>query len=133
MLNRYNEIMQQIEQLKAEAQQIAVELEADVKKSGTIAGHGWQAYFKPGGNTINHEAAAKKQIDNTRYHELYKEYTTATAKTPLSVVPLSKLVEIVGEKNVTTSTAWAKITKAAKCNLEAYTTQSAETFVIERI
>lgn len=118
MLDRYNEIMQQIAALTEEANEIKAAVRAQVEESGEMAGHGWRAYFKPGRNSTDHEAAVKAwqaEIDEHGMHGL-----------------ALKLKEVV-EKHTTvkTSDAWAKVTKDAKIDTSDFTTQSEPAFVIE--
>ena len=133
ILDRYNDIQEMIAFLQAEAAEIESALRVQVEETGTVAGHGWIAQLKPGRKSTDHEAAARKQINQTLFSELYDAHTTATAKTTLATVPLAELVELVGANNVGLSTAWAQITKASKCDLGPYTTQAPPVFVVERV
>lgn len=133
LLARYNDIQQAIAALQAEADEIENALCKQVEETGTIAGYGWIATMKPGRKATDHEAAAVGQIVPDLFEALWEKHTVATVKTPLTTHSLESLIEIFGDDLVGTSTAWAKITKDGKCNLERHTTQAPPVFVVERV
>ena len=118
MLDRYNEIMQQIAALTEEANEIKAAVKAQVEITGEMAGYGWKAYFKPGRNSTDHEAAVKAWQAEINDHEMHG----------LAL----KLDEVI-EKHTTvkTSVAWTKVTKDAKIDTSNFVTQSEPVFVIE--
>jgi hypothetical protein len=132
MLERYAELKQQQATIAAELAEIETAL-AEQAKSGPVAAGGWIARWKPGRKSTNHEAAAAAQLPPEIYGALYNKHTTATVKTPLIVHPLESLIEMFGDDAVSTSTAWAKVTKDGKCKLDRYTTEGDRVFVVEEV
>jgi hypothetical protein len=134
MFERYAKIQEEIARLREEMVAIEHAIREEVMFTGAmVAGNGYKAYWKAGGNTTDHELAARERLAEPDFDTLYNRHTTVTAKGNLALVSIEKLKEVVGNDGVSTSTAWAKITKDGRVDVKPYTTQKDAVFVIEEV
>lgn len=118
MLERYAELKTQQAEIEKELAEIEKEL-ADWAKSGPVALCGWIARWKPGRKSTNHEAAFNAKMEECVEHQMHGIGSQ-----------LNELKEKFSTTKVTV--AWAKVTAAAKIDVEPFTTEGESVFVIEK-
>lgn len=109
-LKRYAQLQSELLEINNELASLRQQLQAEVGEGGAVEAFGFRAYWKPGRNTTDHEAAA------------------------LAAGVAADVIE--KHSTVKTTVAWAKVTKEAgvpKEILEAHTTQGFPSFVVDAV
>lgn len=105
-LELYAEQQAIIKEAQDKIAELSALIEADVKANGNQTGGGYVAKMKPGRKNVNHKLAV--EFADVSGDLISKHTTTKT----------------------TSSTAWAKISKEAACDLVPFTTQGEPSLVI---
>ena len=106
-LARYAQLKMEQLEIQDELRMLEAAIQKEVEKNGEISGYGFVAKMRPGRKSVDHLQAV---MDSKVSSDVVQKFTTTK-----------------------TTTAWAKVTKAAGINLLPYTTQGQEYLEIKPI